>query len=63
VGDLALATFLAGAILLASTISVELGLSVAYYALDWSRRGAEIGGLALSTTRLGVVYAGRARAG
>ncbi len=127
--DLALATVLAGTILLASTISVELGLSVAliellagvivgnaahvvvpswltfigsfagivltfqagaevdvpqlvrewkasvsiglvsffaplavvalvtYYALDWSRRQAEIGGLALSTTSLAVVYA------
>jgi Kef-type K+ transport system membrane component KefB len=30
---------------------------VAYYALDWSRRQAEIGGLALSTTSLAVVYA------
>src|SRR5205814_6834541 len=129
VSDLALAAVLAGAILLASTISVELGLSVAliellagvivgnaghvdvpswltfvgtfagivltfqagaevdvpqlrrewkasvsiglvsffapfavvalvtYYALDWSRRQAEIGGLALSTTSLAVVYA------
>jgi len=129
VSDLALATVLAGTILLASTISVELGLSVAliellagvivgdaahvvvpswltfigsfagivltfqagaevdvpqlvrewkasvsiglvsffapfavvalvtYYALDWSRRQAEIGGLALSTTSLAVVYA------
>jgi Kef-type K+ transport system membrane component KefB len=28
-----------------------------YYALDWSRRQAEIGGLALSTTSLAVVYA------
>ena len=127
--DLALAALLAGAILLASTISVELGLSVAliellagvvignaahvavpswlsfigtfagivltfqagaevdvpqlvrewkasvsiglvssfapfavvglvtYYALDWTRRQAEIGGLALSTTSLAVVYA------
>lgn len=128
-GDLALAAVLAGAILLASTVSVELGLSVAliellvgviignvahvdvpswlsfigtfagivltfqagaevdvpqlrrewkastsiglvsffapfavvslvaYYGLDWSRRQAEIGGLALSTTSLAVVYA------
>ncbi|MFL5914312.1 MAG: cation:proton antiporter [Gaiellaceae bacterium] len=127
--DLALAAVLAGTILLASTVSVELGLSVAliellagvivgntahvvipswltfigsfagivltfqagaevdvpqlmrewkasvsiglvsffapfavvalvaYYALDWSRRQAEIGGLALSTTSLAVVYA------
>jgi Kef-type K+ transport system membrane component KefB len=30
---------------------------VTYYALDWSRRQAEIGGLALSTTSLAVVYA------
>jgi Kef-type K+ transport system membrane component KefB len=30
---------------------------LAYYALDWSRRQAEIGGLALSTTSLAVVYA------
>lgn len=30
---------------------------VAYYGLDWSRRAAEIGGLALSTTSLAVVYA------
>jgi Kef-type K+ transport system membrane component KefB len=30
---------------------------VAYYALDWTRRQAEIGGLALSTTSLAVVYA------
>jgi len=30
---------------------------VCYYALDWSRRQAEIGGLALSTTSLAVVYA------
>ena len=29
----------------------------AYYALDWTRRQAEIGGLALSTTSLAVVYA------
>src|SRR5215510_11243932 len=28
-----------------------------YYALDWTRRQAEIGGLALSTTSLAVVYA------
>jgi Kef-type K+ transport system membrane component KefB len=28
-----------------------------YFALDWSRRQAEIGGLALSTTSLAVVYA------
>ena len=127
--DLALAAVLAGAILLASAISVEIGLSVAliellagvvvgnaahvdipswltfigsfagivltfqagaevdapqlvrewkasvsiglvsffapfgvvalvtYYALDWSRLQAEIGGLALSTTSLAVVYA------
>ncbi|HXR12433.1 MAG TPA: cation:proton antiporter [Gaiellaceae bacterium] len=127
--DLALAAVLAGAILLASTISVELGLSVAlielvagvivgnaahvdvpgwltfigsfagivltfqagaevdvpqlkrewkastsiglvsffapfavvalvaYYGLGWDRRQAEIGGLALSTTSLAVVYA------
>lgn len=127
--DLALAAILAGTILLASTISVEIGLSVAliellagvivgnaghvvvpswlsfigsfagivltfqagaevdvpqlvrewkasvsiglvsffapfavvalvaYYGLDWSRRQAEIGGLALSTTSLAVVYA------
>jgi Kef-type K+ transport system membrane component KefB len=129
VSDLALAAVLAGTILLASTISVEIGLSVAliellagvvvgnaahivvpswlsfigsfagivltfqagaevdvpqlvrewkasvsiglvsffapfgvvavvaYYGLDWSRRQAEIGGLALSTTSLAVVYA------
>jgi Kef-type K+ transport system membrane component KefB len=129
VSDLALAAVLAGAILLASTVSVELGLSVAliellagvvigntahvvipnwlsflgtfagivltfqagtevdvpqlvrewkssvslglvsffapfvvvalvtYYVLDWTRRQAEIGGLALSTTSLAVVYA------
>jgi Kef-type K+ transport system membrane component KefB len=129
VSDLAIAAVLAGTILLASTISVELGLSVAliellagvvignaahivipswlvfigsfagivltfqagaevdvpqlvrewkasvsiglvsffapfavvglvaYYGLDWSRRAAEIGGLALSTTSLAVVYA------
>jgi Kef-type K+ transport system membrane component KefB len=30
---------------------------VAYYGLGWSRRQAEIGGLALSTTSLAVVYA------
>jgi Kef-type K+ transport system membrane component KefB len=30
---------------------------VTYYGLDWSRRAAEIGGLALSTTSLAVVYA------
>jgi Kef-type K+ transport system membrane component KefB len=30
---------------------------VTYYGLDWSRRQAEIGGLALSTTSLAVVYA------
>ena len=30
---------------------------VAYYGLDWNRRQAEIGGLALSTTSLAVVYA------
>jgi Kef-type K+ transport system membrane component KefB len=30
---------------------------LAYYGLDWSRRQAEIGGLALSTTSLAVVYA------
>ena len=30
---------------------------VSYYGLDWSRRQAEIGGLALSTTSLAVVYA------
>jgi Kef-type K+ transport system membrane component KefB len=30
---------------------------VAHYGLDWSRRQAEIGGLALSTTSLAVVYA------
>ena len=35
---------------------VVVGL-VAYYGLDWSRRQAEIGGLALSTTSLAVVYA------
>src|SRR5215471_16348405 len=35
---------------------VVVGL-VTYYALDWSRRQAEIGGLALSTTSLAVVYA------
>jgi Kef-type K+ transport system membrane component KefB len=29
---------------------------LAYYALDWTRRQAEIGGLALSTTSLAVVY-------
>jgi len=129
VSDFALAALLAGTILLASTISVELGLSVAlielvagvivgntfhvvvpswlafigsfagivltfqagaevdvpqlvrewkasvsiglvsffapfavvalvtYYGLDWTRRQAEIGGLALSTTSLAVVYA------
>jgi Kef-type K+ transport system membrane component KefB len=129
VSDLALAALLMGTILLASTISVELGLSVAliellagviignathvdipnwltfigtfagivltfqagaevdlpqlkrewkastsiglasffapfavvglvaYYGLDWSRRASEIGGLALSTTSLAVVYA------
>jgi Kef-type K+ transport system membrane component KefB len=129
VSDLAIAALLAGTILVASTISVELGLSVAlvelvagvvvgnaahivvpswlsfigsfagivltfqagaevdvpqlvrewkasvsiglvsffapfgvvalvtYYGLDWSRRQAEIGGLALSTTSLAVVYA------
>jgi len=129
VSDLAIAAVLAGTILVASTISVEIGLSVAlielvggvivgnafdltvpgwlafigtfagvvltfqagaevdvpqfrrewraslsiglvsffapfavvgllaYYGLDWSRRQAEIGGLALSTTSLAVVYA------
>jgi Kef-type K+ transport system membrane component KefB len=31
--------------------------TVCYYALDWNRRQAEIGGLALSTTSLAVVYA------
>src|SRR5262252_5093571 len=127
--DIAVAALLAGAILLASTVSVELGISVAlielllgvlignsfnidvpgwlsfigsfagivltflagaevdvpqfrrewraslsiglvsflapfvvvgllcYYALDWTRKQAEIGGLALSTTSLAVVYA------
>src|SRR5579864_8342963 len=30
---------------------------LAYYGLDWTRRQAEIGGLALSTTSLAVVYA------
>ena len=30
---------------------------LAYHALDWTRRQAEIGGLALSTTSLAVVYA------
>src|ERR1700756_3546652 len=30
---------------------------VTYYALDWTRQQAEIGGLALSTTSLAVVYA------
>src|SRR5215467_2533980 len=127
--DIAVAALLAGAILLASTVSVELGISVAlielllgvlignsfnidvpgwlsfigsfagivltflagaevdvpqfrrewraslsiglvsfaapfvvagllcHYALDWSRRASEIGGLALSTTSLAVVYA------
>jgi Kef-type K+ transport system membrane component KefB len=127
--DIAVAAVLAGAIVLASTVSVELGISVAlielvlgvilgnalsldvpswlsfigsfagivltflagaevdvpqfrrewraslsiglvsfaapfvvagllcYYALDWTRRAAEIGGLALSTTSLAVVYA------
>src|SRR2546421_6187170 len=30
---------------------------LAYHGLDWSRRQAEIGGLALSTTSLAVVYA------
>ncbi len=127
--DLAVAALLAGTILVASTVSVEIGLSVAlielfggfvvgnafsldipswlsfvgsfagivltflagaevdvpqfrrewraslsvglvsffapfavvallcYYGLDWSRRQAEIGGLALSTTSLAVVYA------
>jgi Kef-type K+ transport system membrane component KefB len=127
--DIAVATLLAGTILLASTVSVELGISVAlielglgvvvgnsfnldvpswlafigtfagivlvflagaevdvpqfrrewraslsiglvsffapfavvglvtYYALDWTRKQAEIGGLALSTTSLAVVYA------
>jgi Kef-type K+ transport system membrane component KefB len=127
--DIAIAALLAGTILLASTVSVEIGISVAlielllgvvvgnafnidipswlsfigsfagivltflagaevdvpqlrrewrasvsmglvsffapfvvvallcYYGLDWSRRQAEIGGLALSTTSLAVVYA------
>ena len=127
--DIAVAALLAGTILLASTVSVEIGISVAlielllgvvvgnafhldvpswlafigsfagivltflagaevdvpqfrrewqaslsiglvsffapfavvgllcYYALDWNRRQAEIGGLALSTTSLAVVYA------
>jgi len=127
--DIAVAAVLAGAIVLASTVSVELGISVAlielllgvilgnalsmdipswlsfvgsfagivltflagaevdipqfrrewraslsiglvsfaapfvvagllcYYALDWTRRASEIGGLALSTTSLAVVYA------
>src|SRR5215471_19887649 len=127
--DIAVAALLAGTILLASTVSVEIGISVAlielflgvvvgnafsldvpswlafvgsfagivltflagaevdvpqlrrewkasfsiglvsffapfavvgllcFYALDWSRRQAEIGGLALSTTSLAVVYA------
>jgi len=35
---------------------VVVGL-VCYYALDWTRRQSEIGGLALSTTSLAVVYA------
>ena len=35
---------------------VVVGLTC-YLALDWSRRQAEIGGLALSTTSLAVVYA------
>jgi Kef-type K+ transport system membrane component KefB len=126
--DIAVAALLAGTILLASTVSIEIGISVAlielllgvvvgnsfhldvpswlafigsfvgvvltflagaevdvpqfrrewraslsiglvsffapfavgllcFYALDWSRRQAEIGGLALSTTSLAVVYA------
>jgi Kef-type K+ transport system membrane component KefB len=127
--DIAVASLLAGTILLASTVSIEIGISVAlielllgvvvgnafhldvptwlsfvgsfagivltflagaevdvpqfrqewraslsiglvsffapfavvgllcFYALDWSRRQAEIGGLALSTTSLAVVYA------
>jgi Kef-type K+ transport system membrane component KefB len=129
VSDIAVAALLAGTILLASTVSVEIGISVAlielvlglvvgnafsldvpswlafigsfagivltflagaevdvpqfrrewrasvsigvvsffapfavvgllcFYALDWTRRQAEIGGLALSTTSLAVVYA------
>src|SRR6266700_2691180 len=32
-------------------------VTVCYYALDWNHRQAEIGGLALSTTSLAVVYA------
>ena len=35
---------------------VVVGLT-AYYALGWNHRQAEIGGLALSTTSLAVVYA------
>jgi Kef-type K+ transport system membrane component KefB len=35
---------------------IVVGL-VCFYALDWTRRQAEIGGLALSTTSLAVVYA------
>ncbi|HKC21990.1 MAG TPA: cation:proton antiporter, partial [Gaiellaceae bacterium] len=35
---------------------VVVGL-LCFYALDWTRRAAEIGGLALSTTSLAVVYA------
>ena len=35
---------------------VFVGL-LCFYALDWTRRAAEIGGLALSTTSLAVVYA------
>ena len=35
---------------------VVVGL-LCYYGLDWTRRQSEIGGLALSTTSLAVVYA------
>jgi Kef-type K+ transport system membrane component KefB len=67
-------TFLAGAEVDVSQFrgewraSVSIGLAgffapfavvglLCFYALDWSRRQAEIGGLALSTTSLAVVYA------
>ena len=44
-----------GAVSFAAPFTVA-GL-LAYYALDWNRRQAEIAGIALSTTSLAVVYA------
>jgi Kef-type K+ transport system membrane component KefB len=54
-------TFLAGASLSIGLVSFAAPFAIAglvcVYALGWTRRQAEIGGLALSTTSLAVVYA------